>query len=87
MKVVVRVRPLSNKENEEIQIYEEFIEGKKRNSKRKLSQQIISFYSKYRNVNAREILKIDDNTISVYDQEYKNSEKKMKDYTYSDVFG
>lgn len=32
-------------------------------------------------------MKIEENTISVYDQEYKNSEKKMKDYNYSDVFG
>jgi hypothetical protein len=87
MRVVVRVRPLSSKENDEIQAYEDFLEGKKKNSKSKLTPQSISFFSKYRNANPRDVVRVEANSISVYDQEYKHSERKMRDFTFADVFG
>lgn len=86
MRVVVRVRPLARKEQEEIDNYEEFWEGKKKSSRGRLTPTALSFYSKYHNAKPSEVIKTAGSCVSVYDQEYKNTEKRMRDYAFSDVF-
>ena len=47
-----------------------------------------SFYTKFYNCNAFDIIKVDKNleTIYIADPEYKNSDKKMKPFSYSKVY-
>jgi hypothetical protein len=49
---------------------------------------IYSFYTKFYNCNIEEIIKIDkrSSTVLVADQEYKNTDRKMRPYTYSGVY-
>ena len=54
MKVVVRVRPLLPKEDEEIDSYEQHCHGKRRIGYRsKITQQALNFFGKYRHANPR----------------------------------
>lgn len=86
MKVVVRLRPLSKKETEDISCYETFWEGRKKNTKGKLAQTALNFFTKYHNVKPDEVMKVEGNCVSVCDQEYKNTDRKMRDYYFSEVF-
>jgi len=54
----------------------------------KMTPSIYSFYTKFYNCNIEEIIKIEkkSSTIFVADQEYKNTDRKMKPYTYSGVY-
>ena len=88
MKVVVRVRPLLAKELEEIDNYEQHCSGKKRIGYRsKVTPQALAFFGKYRHANPREMVRLEGRRVSVFDQEYKSSERRMKDYHFSGVFG
>ncbi len=51
-----------------------------------MAQAALNFFTKYHNVRPCDVMRVVGSTVSVCDQEYKNSERKMKEYTFSDVF-
>lgn len=88
IKVLVRVRPLTKKEHEAVENYQTFWDCRKRlNNKAKLSQAALSFFTKYHNVKPTEAIKVQNNCVSVCDQEYKNAENKFRNYVFSGVYG
>lgn len=54
----------------------------------KMTPAAYSFYTKFYNCNIDEIIKIQkkSNTIAVADPEYKNTDRRMKPYTFSGVY-
>lgn len=54
----------------------------------KMSPAAYSFYTKFYNCNIDEIIKIQKktNTIAVADPQYKNTDRRMKPYTFSGVY-
>ena len=88
MKVVVRVRPINRKEEDNIDNYEMFCRGKKKiSNKNKVSSHALNFFTKYHHVDPREAITVNKNCVSVCDQEYKNTERKVRDYCFSEVYG
>lgn len=92
-KVLIKVRPLQAKEKEEIQSYDQAyckkLKGSSGGKPIKLPPAAYAFYTKFYNSSIHEIIKIDEssNTIFIADPEYKNTDRKMKPFMYSAVFG
>ena len=57
------------------------------NNKNKVSSSALNFFTKYHNINPYQVINVASNCVSVCDQEYKNVQRKMKDYCFYEVYG